>query len=223
MIEAVTFDLDGTLIDSTDAIVESFMHTCDKFGDPRPPRDAVVNSIGFTLEQQFAQLSQRDPDDCARVYRAHYEKIACDMTTLLPGGREALALLQREGFRLGFATSKLRKYAEMILDHLGVLDYFEVRIGPEDVVNPKPHPEAVLKALAHFNLPPEKMLFIGDMHFDALAARAANVRCLCVATGYATRAELEALEPEAVFDSLDPLIRYILENRASVGTPARVS
>ena len=214
MIQTVTFDLDGTLIDSTDAIVESFMYTFDVIGEPRPPRDAIVNSIGYTNEQQFAKLSPHDPDDCARIYRAHYELHACAKTTLLPGCREALAALQAEGIRIGFGTSKQRKYAEMILDHLGVLDCFEVRIGPDDVTHPKPHPEAVLKALTLFGVAPSQMIFVGDMHFDVLASQAAGVRCLAVATGYATRAELEALQPEAVFDSLEPLAQYILEHRA---------
>ena len=213
MIEAVTFDLDGTLIDSTDAIVESFLHTFDVIGEPRPPREAVVNSIGYTNEQQFAMLAKHDPDDCARIYREDYERHACAKTTLLPGCREALAALQREGIRIGFGTSKQRRFAEMILDHLGLLDSFEVRIGPDDVTHPKPHPEAVLKALDHFGLAPSQMLFVGDMHFDVLAAQAAGVRCLAVSTGYATRAELEALRPEAVFDSLEPLAHYILEHR----------
>ncbi|MCL4694674.1 MAG: HAD family hydrolase [Candidatus Hydrogenedentes bacterium] len=212
MITAVCFDLDGTLIDSTEAIVESFYHTFDTFNEPRPPRDAIVNSIGYVLEEQFALLSTHDPVECTKVYRAYYETICCPKTTLMPGTRECLQALHDAGLEIAFATSKRRKYSEMILEHLGVLDFFSVRLGPDDVSKPKPDPEVVLKACEMLHVTPQQLLFVGDMHFDVLAAREAGVRCLCVTTGYATREELEALEPERVFDGLDQLTAYVVDN-----------
>ncbi|GMV91325.1 MAG: 5'-nucleotidase [Candidatus Hydrogenedentota bacterium] len=212
MITAVCFDLDGTLIDSTEAIVESFYHTFDAFKEPRPTRDAIVNSIGYVLEEQFSLLSTQDPVECTKVYRAYYEKICCPKTTLMPGTRECLQALHDAGLEIAFATSKRRKYSEMILEHLGVLDFFSVRLGPDDVSKPKPDPEVVLKACEMLHVTPQQLLFVGDMHFDVLAAREAGVRCLCVTTGYATREELEALEPERVFDGLDLLTAYVVDD-----------
>ncbi|HRI89027.1 MAG TPA: HAD hydrolase-like protein, partial [Candidatus Hydrogenedentes bacterium] len=97
-IRAVVFDLDGTLIDSTDAIVQSCMHTFDVIGEPRPDRDAIVRNIGYTLEQHFALFTQHDVHDCARIYREHYAGICCAMTTLMPGAREALDALKTMGY-----------------------------------------------------------------------------------------------------------------------------
>jgi phosphoglycolate phosphatase len=210
MITAVAYDLDGTLIDSTDAIVLCFMHACDVLGAQRPAREAVVNSIGHILEDQFRLLTPLDPVEAVSVYRERYQKVCCEMTTLLPGAREALERNRQAGLRIGFATSKRRDIAEMILEHLGVLGYFEVRLGPDDVTHPKPHPEVVLKALEGFGVAADEMLFVGDTYFDALAARDAGVRCLCVATGYNTREELEALETDGVFDTLDELTDHLL-------------
>lgn len=219
MITAVCFDLDGTLIDSTEAIVESFYHTFDAFEEPRPPRDAIVNSIGFVLEEQFALLSKHDPQECTRVYRAYYEHVCRPKTALMSGARECLHALRDAGLDLAFATSKRRTYSEMILEHLGVLDFFSVRLGPDDVLKPKPDPEAVLKACEMLNVTPQQLLFVGDMHFDVLASRDAGVRCLCVTTGYATREELEALEPERVFDGLDALTAYVLDDVLEIVQP----
>jgi len=212
-IRAVAFDLDGTIIDSTEAIVESFFHTFDTLGEPRPDRQVIVGSIGHLLEDQFAMLAKTDPVECARVYREYYATVMCDKTFLLPGAVETLQRLQAVGIRLGFATSKLRAYSERILEHLGVLAFFESRIGPREVSNPKPHPAAVLASAEALGVRPNELVFVGDTHFDVLAARAAGVRCLCVTTGYATRAELEALEPEAVYDSLLELTAHILDGR----------
>lgn len=220
---AVVFDLDGTLIDSTDAIVQSFFHTFDVLGEPRPPREAVVASIGYVLEEQFGQLTHRDVKDCTRIYREHYGKVCCAQTTLMPGGKQALSDLAEAGIRLGFATSKRRYYAELILRHLGVLDCFEVRIGPDDVARPKPEPDAMLRAIELFGLPPDQLVLIGDTHFDVLCARGAGVDCIGVTTGYATRSELEALAPEAVYDSLGEAARHIIDaNRAAHEVRAEV-
>ena len=214
-LQAVVFDLDGTLIDSTDAIVLSFMHTFDVIGETRPEREAVVRSIGYTLEDQFAMFTKRDPRDCTRIYRERYGQVCREMTTLLPGGAETLAALACAGLRLGFATSKRRAFAEMILEHLGVLDRFEVRVGPDDVAKPKPAPDAMLKVLELFGVAPDELLLIGDTHFDVECARNAGVACVCVTTGYETREELEALEPEAVYDSLAEVATHILGRPAA--------
>ncbi len=220
---AVTFDLDGTIIDSTEAIVESFFHTFDTLGEPRPERDALVGTIGHLLEDQFALFSKRDPATCARVYREYYASVMCDKTFLLPGAREALEQLRASGMRIGFATSKLRTYSERILAHLGVLDFFESRIGPREVNHPKPHPAAVLASAEALGVPAHAMAFVGDTHFDVLAAHAAGARCLCVTTGYATRAVLEALEPEAVYDSLADVTRHLLASADPHGQERLVS
>ena len=212
MIRAIIFDLDGTFIDSTEAIVESFNYTFDVLERSRPPREAVVSSIGHTLEDQFTQLLDHDPHDCARIYREHYKTIACDQTDLLPGAEACLRRFIKAGLKIGFATSKKLQYAEMIIDHLGVLRHFASRIGPDEVSHPKPHPEAVLISLDALGVNPGEAFFIGDTDFDVKAANAAHVRCLCVTTGYSTRAQLEALNPEQVLNTLDEITAYVMEN-----------
>lgn len=220
MIKAVSFDLDGTLIDSIEAIVQSFNHTFDVLGEPRPERGAILGSIGHVLEDQFSMLTRRDPKECAVVYREKYGEICCDLTTLMPGARESLERLSKAGLALGFATSKRRGYAERILAHLGVLDYFAVRLGPDDVARPKPNPDAVLRSLELFGVSPDELVYVGDLDFDVLASRAAGVACLCVTTGYAGRRELEALGPASVYDSLLEVTQHILTR---LDTPLVVS
>ena len=212
ILKAVIFDLDGTLIDSTEAIVLCFMHTFDALGVSRPPREEVIRLIGHPLRDQFARLTDHDPDECVRVYRARYEEVCREMTTLMPHARECLERLRGAGFLLGFATSKKLFYSELILNHLGILDFFASRIGPEEVTHPKPHPEAVLKSLEHLGARPEEAFFVGDTFFDVEAARAAGVRCLCVTTGYESRESLLDLKPEGVYDDLCSLTSHIVAN-----------
>lgn len=211
MVSAVVFDLDGTLIDSTEAIIESFQHTFDTLKQPHAQRQAILDGIGALIADQFESLCPDcDPQQCVQIFRAYYPTVCLEKTCLLPDARDLLQTLAAAGIRMGFASSKKLAFSEMILDHHGLLDYFESRLGPEEVRQAKPHPEAVLRALADLNAAPPETYFVGDTHFDVLAARAAGVRCLCVTTGYATREQLEALGPEAVYDRLDEVGRHIL-------------
>ena len=188
----------------------SFLHTFDVMGKPRPERQAVIDTIGYRADDHFRLFTDDDPSEWVRVYREQYVKVALVQTTLLPGAEDCLERLQAVGLKLAFATSKELEYAEMILEHLGILDTFVSRIGPGEVTHPKPHPEAVCVSSENLNVSRERMFFVGDTHFDVLAARAAQVRCLCVTTGYASREQLEALEPERIFDFLPELTDYVL-------------
>ena len=209
-VQAVCFDLDGTLIDSDEAIVMSFFHACDQLGLPRPSRESIVTSIGYLLEDQIKRLLNYDAEEFARVYREYYGKICCEYTDLMPYAREILENLRAAGLRLGFATSKRRHYAEIILHHLGVLDFFDARVGGEDVPNPKPNPEPLYRVAEQLGVSPREMILVGDTRFDVLAARNAGTRCVCVTLGYESREALVSLKPERIFDSLREVCEYIL-------------
>lgn len=209
MPEAIIFDLDGTLIDSTDAIVASMWHVFDSLGEPRPTRAAIIDSIGCPLREQLQILTTRDVEECIALYRPHYTAHATASTVLLPGAREILAWLHGRGIPMALATSKKREAAEMLLEHLGVLHYLRVRIGPDEVTHPKPHPEPLLLAASRLGVAPERCYYIGDMYFDVHAARDAGMPCIALSTGYNTREELLALGPEVVFGHLDEVRDYL--------------
>lgn len=210
MVRAVLFDLDGTLLDSTDAIVDSWFYTFDTIGEPRPDREAIIRSIGYPLRKQFPMFTAYDVNECIRIYRAHYTEHSPPKTSLLPGAKEMLSAFAAAGFRMGFVTSKKREASEMLLAHLGALHYMEARIGPLEVTKHKPDPEPVEKAMAQLGVGPAETVFVGDMHFDVLAGQAAGVTSVAVTTGYQSRAELEALGPAAVLDSLHEVRDFVL-------------
>lgn len=210
MLAALCFDLDGTLIDSTDAIVDSFVHTFKMLGRPEPTRERIIETISVPLEQQFGLLSVSDSARAAEVYREHYLAEAPKKTTLLPGVNTALNRFKAAGLKLSIATSKQRSSAEPLLEHLGVLKLFDVCVGPEDVRNPKPHPECLHLVLKRLEIGPKSMIFVGDSKYDIQAAHAAGVRCVGVSTGYSSREELRAFDPEIVLGGLEEFADYVL-------------
>ncbi len=187
----ILFDLDGTLIDSTEAILESFDIAFKTFDSPVPDEELIKAEIGHPLDAMFATLGVEEDhvDAHVQAYKMHYRKISCAKTVLLPEAREALELASQHAV-LGVVTTKTAKYSIELLEHMGLMTYFDVLVGREDVENPKPHPEPILKALSKLQSDKSIYWMIGDTPMDILAANAANINSVAVTCGYADEALL---------------------------------
>ena len=181
----ILFDLDGTLIDSTEAILESFSVAYEKHGQQAPDSELIKAQIGHPLDHMFSTLgvSEEKVWDYVDAYKMHYRQISCQKTVLLPGAREAVELASNHA-TLGVVTTKTGQYSIELLEHLGLMHHFEVLIGRENVQNPKPHPEPIEKALEGLPKMTENIWMVGDTCMDMLSARAANVLGIGVTCGY---------------------------------------
>ena len=187
----ILFDLDGTLIDSTEAILESFDIAFKTFDSPVPDEELIKAEIGHPLDAMFATLGVEEDhvDAHVQAYKMHYRKISCAKTVLLPEAREAVELASQHAV-LGVVTTKTAKYSIELLEHMGLMTYFDVLVGREDVEDPKPHPEPILKALSKLQSDKSIYWMIGDTPMDILAANAANINSVAVTCGYADEALL---------------------------------
>lgn len=189
----ILFDLDGTLIDSTDAILESFYISFKCFDLKPPSNESITSLIGHPLDIMYEELGiqQNRIESIVSEYKKHYRKISKTQTTLLPFAKEALEDAKKFS-TLGIVTTKTKRYSMELLEHLGILDYFTVLIGREDVENPKPHPEPILKALSLLNADKERAWMIGDTPMDMISANEAGIKTCAVLCGYGTRADLQS-------------------------------
>jgi phosphoglycolate phosphatase len=187
----ILFDLDGTLIDSTEAILESFHEAFQTFGTAVAEDEAIKAQIGHPLDVMFKSLGVNDAsiNEHVSAYKMHYRKISCAKTVLLPDAKEAVELASRYA-TLGVVTTKTAQYSIELLEHLGLMQYFDVLIGRENVDNPKPHPEPILKALFKLQHDKKECWMIGDTPMDILAAQAAGVESVAVSCGYASKTVL---------------------------------
>ena len=198
----ILFDSDGTLIDSTEAIVESFFWACDEYGFKRPEATTIHSLIGYPLDVMFAQVGVQEDVvwDFVAAYKRHYRKISKQKTVLLPYAKEAVDRASQFA-RLGIVTTKTARYSRELMEHFGVMGYFEVLIGREDVTHPKPHPEPVLKALEVMGIKAGiDVVLIGDTKLDLEAAKRAGIGGVGVLSGYGSKEELEVFSFPVVED-----------------------
>ena len=181
----ILFDLDGTLIDSTEAILESFAVAFQTFNDEVPSNEAIKAEIGHPLDAMFITLGVEDAKvwDYVDAYKMHYRQISCAKTVLLKDAKKAVELAHKNA-TLGVVTTKTAKYSVELLEHMGLMAYFDVLIGREDVQNPKPDPEPIQKALAKLPSDTDNIWMVGDTCMDMLAARSAKVGSVGVTCGY---------------------------------------
>jgi len=188
----ILFDLDGTVIDSTEAILDGFRVAFETFGGEVPSDEMIEKEIGYPLENMFLTLGvEKDKVDAhVHAYKMHYRVISCDKTVLLEGAREAI--IEASKFAtLGVVTTKTGEYSSILLEHMELMKYFDVLIGREHVENPKPDKEPILKALAKLEHDKSKTWMIGDTCMDINSASNAGVNSIAVTSGYATRSILE--------------------------------
>lgn len=190
----ILFDLDGTLIDSTDAILSTFNHSFKELNFDFKGNDEDIKSlIGYPLDIMYARLGVEESKvwDFVDAYKNRYRIISKEQTTLLENAYEAVELASKIA-RVSVVTTKTRAYTMPLLEHFNIAQFFEIVTGRENVQNPKPHPEPILTTLEKMNY--DKKLhdvwMIGDTKLDLIAANDANINSIGLLCGYGEEEEL---------------------------------
>lgn len=190
----ILFDLDGTLIDSTEAILESFHNSYCYYDRECPDDEAIKALIGHPLDGMYRELGIEEDEvwDFVRIYKEHYREISKLKTVMLPRAVEAVELASKH-FQLGIVTTKTGLYSQELLEHFNLMHHFEVLIGREHVEYPKPHAEPILKAMQILTCKPEECWMIGDTRLDLGSAKNAGIKSIGVLSGYDNHQQLSTL------------------------------
>ena len=208
---AILFDLDGTLLDSVRLILDSYHHTLANHGLPARDDDHWLAGLGTPLRVQFREWG----DDPARIeamvltYREYNLTHHDQQVRPYPGVVEMVGAVRASGRRTALVTSKNREGASRGLRVIGLDDAMEVIVGADDVVNPKPHPEPVHRALEALGVAPEDALFVGDSLHDMHSGRAAGTATAAVLWGPFDRAHLEPSAPDHWLAEPGDLLRLL--------------
>ncbi|KKK39438.1 pyrophosphatase [Mesobacillus campisalis] len=205
-IDTVLFDLDGTLIDTNELIISSFLHTLENYYPGRYQRSDMLPFMGPTLQETFEAINPKGYREMMDMYRTFNKANHDLLVTEFEGVTETVAALKEEGFKLGIVTTKLSDVVMMGLNLTGLNRYFEVIVALDHVQKPKPDPEPVQKALQALASRPETAIMVGDNHHDILAGKNAGTLTAGVAWSLKGREHLAAYQPDYILEKMPDLL-----------------
>lgn len=177
--QAYLFDADGTVMDTRELIMRSYLYTGERLGIDIS-RDLIAATTGLPVERQVVILLGEGRDEALyakarELYRERIFSTYPDYLKLFPGTAEVLADLSSRGKKLAVVTSRRRHGLELFFETLGILRYFSVTVTPEDTERHKPDPEPALLAADRLGVRPGEAVFIGDAEFDIASGKAAGM------------------------------------------------
>jgi pyrophosphatase PpaX len=198
------FDLDGTIVDSIELIVQAAEYAFDGRRGARPTRAEWEALIGTPLDLMLRRWAL-DEDDLKMLW-ARYREFQVEhhdrLVTPYPGAVDLIKRLHARGHPMAIVSSKFEPGILRNLEFIGVTHCFPVLIGLEATVKHKPEPEPVLEALVRLGASADEAWFIGDSPHDVHSGRAAGVRTIGVMSGPYDRAALQAAQPNHIVGAL---------------------
>ena len=218
MYHYIFFDLDGTLTDSKEGILNSLRYAFDKLGEPVPPETDLIKFIGPPLQESFVEFcgfSRERAEQGVALFRERYEPIGKFENMAAPGMAELCVRLKERGYVLALASSKPEKMCVPICEKFGFTPSLDAVVGSPptgdwekaDVIR------EVMRRLGLTEAQKPEILMVGDRKFDVLGAKACGIACAGVEFfGYAAPSELAAAGAAAVVRSAEELERFILSH-----------
>ena len=201
--EAILFDLDGTLTEPKEGIVNGVHYSLSKMGIDEKDKEKLVAFIGPSLYESFSKFYGFSTDDakkCVDYYRDYYSTKGINENLLMPGMDTLLDSLKKEGRKLYVATGKPTVYAEIVLKNFDLHKYFEIVIGSNLDGSRIEKGEIIAEVLKNTNC--KNPVMIGDREHDIIGANENNIDSIAVTFGYGTRDVLERYNPTYIVDTV---------------------
>jgi 2-phosphoglycolate phosphatase len=208
-VKAVLFDLDGTLVDSSEAITKAVEKALKSKG-LTCNRAKVARMIGLPLENIFGvlapNLSEQEIWQLVHEYRKYYIAHHLENTTIHPSAQMVLTRLKAKGFKLGIVTGKYREPVMDVLSHFGISELFDVVVTGYEVMMHKPAPDIVLEAAKRLRTDPKQCVVVGDSPLDVQAGKRAGSFTIAVLSTAYTRKNVESAKPTIIIEKLQEIL-----------------
>ena len=208
--KAIFFDLDGTLTDSGEGIINCATLALEYFGLPVPSREEMRVFVGPPLDQTFIKfgIPADKTDEAIKVFRSRYTTVGKFENFPYPGIRETLQQLKQQGHRLFVATSKPEILANEVLHHFELDGFFE-QIAGATLDGSRSHKADVITYLLGMTGDVGQTLMVGDTAFDVIGAAAHGISTIGVSWGYGTVEDMEKAGAVAIAHSMEELVELI--------------
>lgn len=223
-IQAVLFDLDGTLLETVPDLAAAVNAMLREMGRPEISQRQVGVYVGKGAESLVRRAlsgsmdGQVDPDlfrQAMALWNQHYELLNGYKAHCFDGVREGLDMLQNAGFKLAVVTNKPERYTLPLLKRTELLPYFEVVVGGDTCARKKPDPMPIEFACQQLGVSPDEALMIGDSVNDALSARAAGVSCWLLPYGYNEGNDIHSTPCDAYVQTIEEAANLLLTEQGT--------
>lgn len=207
--KAILFDLDGTLIDSSEGITKSTQYALAHYGIIENDLSKFYKFIGPPLVASFKKyydFPEEQAVEAVAVYRERYNKIGLFECSLYPGVRECIEKLKAQGYLIGMASSKPEVSCCRILEHFGILELFDDVVGATFDGRIDTKEEVLNEVMRRWSdVPKDEMCLIGDTMFDVEGANQVGIRTVAVTFGFGNVQEMVEAGAVAVCDGMEKL------------------
>lgn len=210
-INTLLFDFDGTLLDTNELIIQSFLAVLDKHYPGRFNREDALHFIGPSLKQTFESIDPSRVEELIAEYRVFNRAMHDELVEEYDGVVETLRLLKAQGLKMAIVSTKISRTILHGLALMDVADVFDVIVGLDHVTNPKPHPEPLQLALTQLSSSPDEALMIGDNSHDIEGGKNAGVRTAGVAWAAKGEDYLASFKPDYMLKHISDLLTLTKE------------
>lgn len=200
-IHNILFDLDGTLSDPAEGIVNAIMHALDQLGIEEKSPAELTSFIGPPIVGSFRQryrMNLEEANKAVAIYRKYYGSKGKFENQLYPGIPDLLHDMTGRGLKLYVATAKPEGFAREILEHFGIMGHFSGMVGATLDHSRSEKEDIIRLLLQHYRLEPARCLMVGDRMYDLEGARACGMKAIGVSYGHGSQRELELAAPLAL-------------------------
>lgn len=205
-ITTLLFDFDGTLLDTNELIVQTFLSVLGEHFPGQYGREDVMQFIGPSLEQTFTDIAPERVDELSDQYRRLNRTLHDDLVEEYDGVVETLRTLKSRGLKMAIVSTKREETILHGLKLMGVHDVFDALVALDHVQNAKPHPEPLELALRLLDADQHGALMIGDNSHDIEGGKNAGVRTAGVAWAAKGEAFLASFEPDFMLSHISDLL-----------------
>lgn len=205
----IVFDLDGTLIDSSEGVAEAVNYSLTKMGLPTKPLEEITPFIGYPLQEMYQHFTDVPYDQLHHHFQVKAAETVVASTRPLPGVDAVLKQLHEEGYRLAIGTTKIRRHVDAIIQKCGWTELIAASVGGDEVPNVKPAPDCFREALTRLDVQPSESIVVGDTINDVLAAQAVPVKIAAVRSPYGGTVKMLEAQPDYFLESITQVPAFL--------------
>lgn len=208
---AVIFDLDGTLVDSYEALTEAVNHARRAHSMSGLSRAEIQQFVGEGVETLLQRVFApcQVPATARLLFESRYDEICCEHSTILEEVEPTLQEMADANIRMAVCTNKPTSFSRKILESLGLARHFDAIAGPDIAGARKPDSRHVLFTLEPTGVPAGESIFVGDMPIDVAAARASGMDVAVIASGSSSARVLREAGPDYFLNRFSELLEVV--------------